>query len=125
MQELSPTLEGPQLEQKPELNESQKALQQFKETLNQFIYRVNSFSGSKKQLQVVLTSLMLSPLNQEELHFSYPEQRELFDLGTSASAAKFFLLLSGMEQNNKIKFIKDPNVDNLESKDEIQDKTKN
>lgn len=87
------------------LSEDQKVLKEFNTSMNTFINKVHSFTGSKKQLQRVMMNLALHPLNKEELHFSYPEEKELFELGTSVNSTKFFLLVSGLESEGKIKFI--------------------
>lgn len=108
------------LAQKPEaeLTDQQKILKGFQESLNAFIKKVGEFSGSKRQLQRVLINLAISPLNKEELHHGYTEEKELFDLGTSVNSSKFFLMLSGMEQQGKIAFIELAPVESAPLSDE-------
>lgn len=90
------------LKQDRPLTEDQKIFKTFQDTLNEFIKKVGNFGGSKRQLQNVLINLAISPLNNEELHFSYPAEKELFDLGTSVNSSKFFLMLSGMASQGKL-----------------------
>ena len=79
------------------LTEEQEIFKTFQDTLNEFIKKIGQFGGSKAQLQRVLINLAISPLNSEELHHGYPDEKELFDLGTTVNSSKFFLMLSGME----------------------------
>lgn len=89
------------------LTEQQQIFKVFQDTLNQFISKVHNFEGSKTQLQRVLINLAISPLNNEELHHGYPDEKELFDLGTSVNSSKFFLMVSGMAEQGKIAFLED------------------
>lgn len=98
-----PTLETAPLKQ--ELSDEQKVLQEFNATLNLFINKVTNYPGAKSALQRVLTSLTVSPLNKDEFHFSYPEEKELFELGTRVNSAKFFLMVSGLENKGKIQWV--------------------
>lgn len=91
------------------LTQEQEIFKTFQVTLNEFIKRVKDFSGSKAQLQRVLINLAISPMNKEELHHGYIEEKEVFELGTSVNSSKFFLMLSGLEEQGKIAFIEESN----------------
>ncbi len=98
-----------------ELSEDQKILKEFNDSLNLFIKKITNFQGAKSQLKRVMTNLAVSPLNKEEFHWSYPEEKELFELGTIIASNKFMLLLSSLETQGKLVMI-DPNK--LEEKNE-------
>lgn len=93
------------------LTEQQQIFKVFQDTLNQFISKVHNFEGSKTQLQRVLINLAISPLNNEELHHGYPDEKELFDLGTSVNSSKFFLMVSGMAEQGKIAFLENEELE--------------
>lgn len=93
------------------LTEQQQIFKVFQDTLNQFISKVHNFDGSKTQLQRVLINLAISPLNNEELHHGYPDEKELFDLGTSVNSSKFFLMVSGMAEQGKIAFLDNTEIE--------------
>lgn len=90
------------------LTEEQEMFKTFQDSLNKFIKLVGDFPGSKSQLQRVLINLAISPLNAEEFHFGYPQEKELFELGGVVNSSKFFLMLSGLAQQGKISFIEQP-----------------
>jgi hypothetical protein len=87
-----------------QLTEDQQVLKTFNDTLNVFINKVSTYNGAKSQLQRVLINLAVHPLNKEELHFSYPEEKELFELGSTIASSKFFLMLAGLEAEGKLAF---------------------
>jgi hypothetical protein len=91
--------------QKEALTEEQTIFKSFQDNLNLFIKKVGDFGGSKSQLQRVLINLAISPLNKEELHHGYVDEKELFDIGTEVNSAKFFLMLHGMENQGKLIFV--------------------
>lgn len=91
--------------------EQQQIYKVFQNSLNEFIKKVGAFGGSKAQLQRILINLAISPLNSEELHHGYPDEKELFDLGTSVNSSKFFLMLQGMEQQGKIVFVEQEKIE--------------
>lgn len=95
------------VEEKPYLSEEQEIFTTFNVTLNTFIQKINNFTGSKRQLQTVITNLLISPLNKDEPIWSYPEQAELYSLGNDVNSAKYFLMLCGLKNSKKIEFLED------------------
>lgn len=89
------------------LTDGQKAMQVFNGAMNEFIQKVGNYKGSKKQLQRVLINSSLHPLNKEEFHFSYPEEKELFELAINVASAKFFLMVHGLEGQGKIRWVEE------------------
>ncbi len=116
----TPAIEDVQIvETKPkELTEDQKALKVFENAMNDVVYKVNNYHGSKKQLQRVIINSLLYPLNKEEFEFSYPEEKELFELLTSVGAAKFYLMVSGLVAQNKLVWVEEVSQPLEEKKDE-------
>lgn len=90
----------------PELSEEQNALFIFQNHTNLFIQKVNNYPGAKSQIARAWTNAAISPLNKDQLHFSYPEEKELFDLFTELNAAKFILMMHGMVRDGKIEIKK-------------------
>lgn len=99
-----------QVTEKPaqQLTDDQKALKVFENAMNEFVAKVSSYSGAKSQLQRVLINSLLYPLNKDEFNFSYPEEKELFELATSVASAKFYLMVSGLVQQNKLIWVEEP-----------------
>lgn len=98
--------------------EQQTIFKAFQDNLNQFIKKINTFQGSKSQLQRVLTNLAISPLNSEELHHGYVEEKELFDLANELNSAKFYLMLEGLREQGKIIVI-EPTKDLTEEEEKV------
>jgi hypothetical protein len=71
-----------------------------------FVKKVDNYSGSKKQLQRVMVALAIHPFNQNPFQFSYPEQRELFDMGVEIVGDKLFFLHLGIEEQKVANEIK-------------------
>lgn len=92
-------------EEKP-LTDEQQIYKAHHSALYTFMELVRNYTGSKKQLQRVMMNLAISPLNAEQLYFdpNYPQEKELFDAGTSVNSSKFFLMLAGMQSQGKISF---------------------
>lgn len=111
---MSETLETTPVETvetpKQQLSEEQNALISYQTNLNQFIKLAHKFEGSKSQIVRAWTNSAISPMNKDELHFSYPEEQELFNLFEQVNSAKFVLMLYGMIKSGKIE-LKSPLMD--------------
>lgn len=81
----------------PKLTESQMALASYEHFTNAFVSKVKDFPGSKGSLQRAWANSSVSPLNKGDLHFSYPEEKELFDLFTEANSAKLILMVYALQ----------------------------
>jgi hypothetical protein len=85
------------VEQKPAaLSEEQNAMLHYEHYVNQFVTALKNFEGSKQQVIRAWANGLVSPLNKEELHFSYPEEQQLFNLYTEANSAKLILMVHGL-----------------------------
>jgi hypothetical protein len=99
--EQQPVMEAP-----PQLSDEQNALLVYKNNLNTFLQKLHNYSGAKSQIVRAWSNSVISPLNSEELHFSYPEEKELFDLATTIDSAKFILMLYSFIRDGKIELKK-------------------
>lgn len=94
-QESTPTPE-------PELSDEQKVLNACKTYLNMFYSKLYNFKGSRRQIINAWMNAAISPLNQSELKFGYPEEKELFDLFEEVNSAKVMLMIFGLIREGKI-----------------------
>lgn len=94
--------EAPPQEAPKQLSWDKKAYMHFEAYMGEFARRVNSYSGSRRQLQRAWINAAISPLNKEELHFSYPEEEEIFNLFNELNSAKLLLMMHGFAQDGKI-----------------------
>lgn len=78
-------------------------LKAYQEQVNAVITLVSEYEGSREQLKRVLINLAVYPFVEEaELHFSYPEEKQLFDSFNSLSSAKHVFMLAGSEAEDKL-----------------------
>jgi hypothetical protein len=104
----------PVMEAPPAMSDEQNALLVFQSHINMFISKLNNYQGSKSQIVRAWTNAAISPLNKDALHFSYPEEQELFDLYTELNSAKFILMVHGMVRDGKLE-IKRPLLEGNET----------
>ncbi len=72
-----------------------KTFQQLNEIFSNVLER---YEGSKAQIVRSWRNAALSPLNQSPLHFSYPEEKEIFDLYTELNSVKLVLMVHGLAE---------------------------
>lgn len=87
-----------------DMADGESAMKVLQSSLQEFVTKIKNFSGSKRQLEDVIINLMVSPLEKDNPEWSYPEQKELFDVGVAVGSTKFFLMLAGLQSEGKIVF---------------------
>lgn len=80
----------------PHLEEPQQAMKVFRQLMEIFTSVLERYDGGKKQIVRAWLNATLSPLNETPLHFSYPEEKEIFDLFTELNSAKLILMVHGL-----------------------------
>jgi hypothetical protein len=76
--------------------ESGHALESFKKHMVEFNKALDEYAGSKKQLSRAWANAALSPLNQIPLEWSYPAEKEMFNIFDELNSAKFILMVHGL-----------------------------
>lgn len=71
-----------------------------------FLKKLSEYEGSKQQLIRTWTNSTLYPFIEGEPQFSYPAEKELFDLFAETNSAKFFMMVYGLEQAGAISILK-------------------
>lgn len=104
---------------KPELSDEQKFYHFILRQVANFNDKVGQYTGSKGQLQRVLQNFAQHRVVEEDPVWSYPEEKEIFDLLENVVASKFTLFLMGLESQGKIKML-EPEVPS-ETKEENKD----
>ena len=102
-------IEEPKLEvlteAKPE--DTVNFVQRLRDNSDKFINLVMNYSGSKKQLQGVMAALTLHPFNDRPFQWSYPAQKELFELGNAITSDKLCLFHLGILEEKYAKDVKE------------------
>lgn len=88
------------------LSEAQIAMKSYEHYTSLFIEKIHTYAGSKAQLARAMSNAAVSPLHKGELHFSYPEEKELFELFTEANSAKLVLMIHGLADAGVVKILK-------------------
>lgn len=121
-----PTSEAEAIEKFNKMSPDQQALLTFQSNLNQFVKKLVKFEGSRRQLKELLINLAVAPLNKDELKFSYPEVKELFELGEVINSAKFLLMNVGFQRAKEAEEMRNAAAQNAESVAEtVTEKTLN
>lgn len=68
-------------------------------------------SCSKRQLVRVIQALAIHPLNEDDFHLPYPQEKELFELGSKITQAKLALLYVGLQEKKMAEQIAAANAD--------------
>jgi hypothetical protein len=77
---------------------AQEANEYLRNNLHKAVSVVAQWKGSKKQLQKVMSEWLQFPLADELPSWSYPEQKELFDLGNTLNNAKLILFYTALRE---------------------------
>lgn len=108
VKEESPVLTEPVVTPAPEtaeemerqfnqLPEDQRSLLIFQRNLNRFAKLMSETSLSRKHIKHLFIHAALSPMSKEEPHWSYPEQKELFEIFETIQGAKLMLMYAGIK----------------------------
>lgn len=102
-------VEEPKLEVLTEAQPSDQVnfVQRLRENTDKFLDKISKFEGSKRQLQSVIAGLMIHPFNEKPFHWSYPAQKELFDLGNLITSDKLCLFHLGILEEEYAKKVKE------------------
>lgn len=100
-----------------ELSEEERAFLTHRHQLNKFLKALESYEGSKRQIQKAWGLSAIAPFNKDEPKFSYPGERELYESFGELNSAKFLLMLYGLVREKKIQILS-PILDGITSTDE-------
>lgn len=112
------------MENNTEMDLKNTILTDFKKTLYDLVIKLESFSGSKSQLQRSIYNIALSPMNTEDLHFSYPIEKEIFDISSKLTDMKLNLMLIGFEEKGYIKILKSFTEEEVKKDEIVADEAK-
>lgn len=94
--ELTPAEPAPAAQLPKELEEPAMAMQTFKQLMDIFANVLNNYDGGKRQIVRAWLNAAVAPLNSDPLKFSYPAEKEIFDLFTEINSAKLILMVHGL-----------------------------
>lgn len=107
-------------------------VQNLKQKIDQFVYLVANYEGSKKQLQMVLATLAMHPFMEDKPNFSYLKQKDLYELGTEILTEKLLFFQVGMKEQEEARVLREntpfpenPKIwENLVNEKEVQETQK-
>lgn len=90
-------------------------VQNLKAKIDEFVYKVATYQGSKKQLQEVMATLAMHPFMEKKPSFGYPAQTPLYELGTEILTEKLLFLQVGMKEQEEAKALRTKDVPETEN----------